>query len=152
MHDNHTNKEVLQSIEELGCKIAIDDFGTGFSSLSYLMKFLIKILKIDRSFIQDCQTNPANKALIGGILSLSKNLSLEVIAEGIETTGQLGFMLQSDCALAQGFLFSKPMDADLLTYRWKKIEQAYIAQISSERPNISSIMNKTPLMNKTLLF
>lgn len=131
MHDNHTNKEVLQSITELGCKIAIDDFGTGFSSLSYLMKFPIKILKIDRSFIQDCQTNSANKALIGGILGLSQNLSFEVIAEGIETTDQLDFMLQSDCALAQGFLFSKPLDAALLTRRWQKIELACIAQIST---------------------
>ncbi|WP_162224935.1 EAL domain-containing protein [Neptunomonas antarctica] len=128
MHDNHTNKEVLQSIDKLGCKIAIDDFGTGFSSLSYLMKFPIKILKIDRSFIRDCQTNPANKALIGGILSLSQNLSLEVIAEGIETTDQFDFILQSNCELAQGFLFSKPMDADLLTSRWEELEQACITE------------------------
>lgn len=95
-------------LKRLGLLISLDDFGTGYSSLSYLQKLPIDQLKIDQSFVADIDTSAPDKALAATIISLSKNLDLEVIAEGVETNEQLNFLKSKGCDLYQGFLLAKP--------------------------------------------
>lgn len=103
---------LLNKINDLGINLVIDDFGTGYSSLSYLRRFPIKKIKIDRSFIQDVGKNPEADIIVQTIITMSKNLNLEVLAEGVETKEQLTFLLKSGCDLAQGFYFQKPVAKD----------------------------------------
>lgn len=95
-------------------KLSIDDFGTGYSWLSYLRKFPIKVLKIDRAFINNCANNKDDAAICLAIISLAKSLSLDIIAEGVETIEQLTFLKPHDCVY-QGYYFSQPlMSEDML--------------------------------------
>lgn len=104
--------EILQDLKEMGVKLVIDDFGTGYSSLSYLRQFPVSKLKIDRSFIRDVTENPDDAAITTAIISLSKGLSLKVIAEGVETEQQLSFLKMHQCDEYQGYLFGHPMNAE----------------------------------------
>ena len=99
----------LKELHDMGIEIAIDDFGTGYSSLSYLKKFPISKLKIDQSFIADIETDPESLALVKTIISLSQNLKLQSVAEGVETKGQLALLTQMQCETIQGYYFSKPL-------------------------------------------
>lgn len=101
--------EILHDLKGLGVNISIDDFGTGYSSLSYLKKFPIDYLKIDRSFINDIAKSKDDENIATTILLMAHNLGLSVIAEGVETSEQLGILRQHRCNEAQGFLFSKPL-------------------------------------------
>lgn len=104
---------LLSDIRKLGVKIAIDDFGTGYSSLSYLKRLPIDILKLDRSFVNGATSDPDDAALVMAIITLAHNLRLHVIAEGVETAEHLRFLRLLRCDGGQGFLFSKPLSADL---------------------------------------
>ncbi len=106
--------KVLEKIKKMGIKIAIDDFGTGYSSLSYLYKFPIDILKIDRSFIMRMNRHD-KKDLVPVIISIARNMKMEVVAEGIETVDQLEILRTYGCKYGQGFLFSKPLETDEVT-------------------------------------
>jgi EAL domain-containing protein (putative c-di-GMP-specific phosphodiesterase class I) len=105
----HTEKTVktLRALKGMGVRLAIDDFGTGFSSLSYLKRFPLDILKIDRAFINDISTDPDDAAITIATIEMAHTLKLQVIAEGVETQAQLDFLLQHDCDLYQGYLFSR---------------------------------------------
>ena len=96
----------------LGVQVAIDDFGTGFSSLSYLKHFPIDTLKIDQSFVGGIPDDAEDIALIEAMISMSKALGLEVIAEGIETEAQRSFLLSRGCRYGQGYLLGRPIPAD----------------------------------------
>ncbi len=109
MENNIRNEKILEKIREVGCQIAIDDFGTGFSSLSYLRRFAVDILKIDQAFIQRVPGDEADSNLIRGIINLSRELGIAVIAEGVEKKTQYDFLLESGCDMAQGYYFSKPV-------------------------------------------
>jgi diguanylate cyclase (GGDEF)-like protein/PAS domain S-box-containing protein len=100
---------LLTSIRELGVSVAIDDFGTGYSSLAYLQRLPIDHLKIDRSFIQDLESNDNDKAIIMAIIAMAHQLKLGVIAEGVENEEQRNFLQLNHCNSAQGYLFSKPL-------------------------------------------
>lgn len=104
----------LKELKSMGVRIAIDDFGTGYSSLNYLHRFPIDTLKIDKSFVRDMSIDPNDNAIIAAIISLARNLKLQVIAEGVETTHQLLSLYQQGNTLMQGFLMSHPLPADLL--------------------------------------
>jgi diguanylate cyclase (GGDEF)-like protein/PAS domain S-box-containing protein len=106
---------MLQRLKELGLTLAIDDFGTGFSSLSYLQKFPIEKLKIDRSFLQHIGSSGSDSRLAAGIIALAQSMDLEVNAEGIENDAQLAFLLQRRCHQGQGYLFSRPLTAQKAT-------------------------------------
>lgn len=101
--------EVLMLIRQLGAEIWLDDFGTGYASLSYLQKLPVDGLKIDRSFVSGPDANLTNNVLCSAIISMSKKLSIKVVAEGIETKEQAEFLQSERCELGQGFYFSKPL-------------------------------------------
>jgi len=101
---------VLEELEKTGVKLSIDDFGTGYSSLNYLKTLPIHALKIDKSFICDTPSHEGDCAIAKSIISLAKNLNLDVIAEGVETPEQLQFLRENGCSVIQGFYFSKPLD------------------------------------------
>ncbi|MBB6482413.1 GGDEF/EAL domain-containing response regulator [Spirochaeta isovalerica] len=109
MHDLDKGIRIMKHAKDLGMSIAIDDFGTGFSSLSYLQKLPIDRLKIDRSFIMNLEHDTKAQKLTQMIVQLGKQLNLELIAEGVETEEQLGFLRALECDEVQGFLFSRPL-------------------------------------------
>jgi diguanylate cyclase (GGDEF)-like protein len=101
--------DLLTSLRERGVQISIDDFGTGYSSLSYLHRLPIDFLKIDRSFVSNMQVSHRNYKIVETIITLSSQLGLEVVAEGIETLQQLEQLQDLDCKLGQGYFLSKPL-------------------------------------------
>jgi len=110
MNDTPSTQAILNELKELGVKIAIDDFGTGFSSLSYLTKFPIDVVKIDRTFVQHVHDDLHEAVVCRGIIGLTHGLDMKVIAEGVELDEQLMFMMENDCDIIQGFYFSKPLE------------------------------------------
>jgi len=104
--------EKLESLRALGAQLSIDDFGTGYSSLSYLHQFPFDNLKIDRSFVSRMVDAPERAAIVRTIVQLARNLSMDAVAEGIETTAQLMGLKAMGCRYGQGFLFSKPVPAE----------------------------------------
>lgn len=103
--------KTLKELKQLGVKLSLDDFGTGFSSLNYLKQFPIHALKIDRTFVLDMVNDPRDASMVESIINLAHNLSIMVIAEGVETTEQLDMLTQFNVEEVQGFLLSKPIDA-----------------------------------------
>jgi diguanylate cyclase (GGDEF)-like protein/PAS domain S-box-containing protein len=110
--DVETASVILHELKKLGVNISIDDFGTGYSSLSYLKRFPIDHLKIDRCFIRDITDNKSDENIATTIILMAHNLGLSVIAEGVETEGQLQLLKQHRCNAAQGYLFSKPVPSE----------------------------------------
>jgi diguanylate cyclase (GGDEF)-like protein/PAS domain S-box-containing protein len=105
----------LHTIKSVGVRLSIDDFGTGYSSLSYLSKFPLDILKIDKSFIQQTETDKRSLALTKAIIGIAQSLDLEVIAEGVETKEQLAIVTELGCHYMQGYYFSAAVSADEAT-------------------------------------
>ena len=101
----------MQALTRFGYKIAIDDFGTGYSSLEYLKRFPVNILKIDRAFIMDVNTDPGDAAIVSAAISMAHSMGLQVVAEGVETEEQLLFLRNLRCDMIQGFLLGVPLPA-----------------------------------------
>jgi diguanylate cyclase (GGDEF)-like protein/PAS domain S-box-containing protein len=108
----------LNALFALGVQLSIDDFGTGFSSLSYLKRFPISRLKIDRSFVADVPGNCEDEAIVVAIVQLGKALRLAVTAEGVETEAQRAFLSEQGCGEAQGYLFSRPLPVERFEERY----------------------------------
>lgn len=124
--DTYATAEQLRALRESGVKIAIDDFGTGYSSLSYLQKFNFDILKIDKSFVDALGRSDANaRAMVQAIIFLADALHLDVIAEGIERPEQRDELRTLRCRSGQGYLYSKPVDADRMTVLLKQPPQTW---------------------------
>jgi EAL domain-containing protein (putative c-di-GMP-specific phosphodiesterase class I) len=109
-------------LEGMGVRISIDDFGTGYSSRSYLKRFPIHSLKIDRSFVRDITTDADDAAITKAVIALAHSMKLIVIAEGVETLEQLNFLHDQRCDLTQGYYVSQPLPPtqlqDLLGREW----------------------------------
>lgn len=105
----------IKEFKNLGLSLAVDDFGTGYSGLSYLKRFSIDKLKIDQSFIRDIPGNNDSITIVSAILAMAKELKVKTLAEGVETEEQLDFLLKKGCDYAQGYYFSKPLEANFFT-------------------------------------
>ena len=105
-------RQVLVRLRELGVRIAVDDFGTGYSSLAQLKRFPIDVLKIDQGFIRDIPQSEDDMAISAAIIAMGHSMGLSVLAEGVETAGQLAFLQERGCDTYQGYLCSRPVPAD----------------------------------------
>jgi diguanylate cyclase (GGDEF)-like protein len=110
MHDAEHSIRTLEELKKLGVRISMDDFGTGYSSLSYLKKFPIDILKLDQSFVRDITSDASDGAIATAVIAMAHSLSLKVVAEGVETRGQLTFLRERSCDRIQGYFFSPPLN------------------------------------------
>jgi diguanylate cyclase (GGDEF)-like protein len=115
MHSTAHTIGALHELTALGVRVSVDDFGTGYSSLAYLHRFPVHKLKIDQSFVRDIGTDRADTALVGTMVALARQLKLTSVAEGVETSHQLAYLLDVGCETGQGYLFSPPLAAEALT-------------------------------------
>ncbi len=109
LEGNADTRQQVARLKALGLTLAMDDFGTGYSSLSYLKKFPIDVIKIDRSFIKDIPENEDDMEITSAVIAMAHNLKLKVVAEGIETAAQLGFLRRQQSDVGQGYLFDRPI-------------------------------------------
>ncbi len=112
MSDSTNAMAFFEGLRSLGVRVAIDDFGTGFSSMSYLLRFSVNRLKIDRCFIQDSSTNPNSATVTTAIIGLAHQLKVSVVAEGVETEDQMNFLRAAGCDDVQGFYLCRPVPAE----------------------------------------
>ena len=125
MMDPDRAQEILTELHEAGFSIAIDDFGTGYSSLSRLRHMPVRVLKIDRSFVQDVHADPQSASIVTAFLELARGLDMTTLAEGIETAEELAFLRERGCELGQGFYFSKPVSPEeIIAYAFGGIPNA----------------------------
>jgi predicted signal transduction protein with EAL and GGDEF domain len=102
-------ESILRTLRARGVHLAVDDFGTGYSSLSYLRKFPVDSIKIDQSFVRQITTAPGETTIVTAVISMGRSLKLRVVAEGVETQGELDFLQGHQCDEAQGYFFSRPV-------------------------------------------
>lgn len=115
--------DTLTQLKSSGVRIAIDDFGTGYSSLCYLKSLPVSTIKIDKSFVTDISSSPADAAIVTGVITMAHQLGFEVLAEGIETGEQFAFLRDNSCDMFQGYWFARPMplaDAIAFAKRYKR--------------------------------
>jgi len=105
---------VLTELDGLGLRLALDDFGTGFSSLEYLRRLPIHILKIDRAFVADIGATPAGWTIVDAVTQIAHVLGLSVVAEGVENVEEHDAIRSIGCELAQGFFYARPMSAEAI--------------------------------------
>ena len=122
----------LRKLTSQASRSPCDDFGTGYASLSYLQRFPISTLKIDRSFVSGVGITTTDTAIVDSIVALARALNLDVVAEGVETEAQLEQLLDHECAKAQGYYFAPPLDAAdfevalmAQSGRYSRIKQAF---------------------------
>jgi diguanylate cyclase (GGDEF)-like protein len=118
----------LSELKALGLRIAIDDFGTGFSSLKYLKQFPADIVKIDQSFVHGLEASPVDSAIVSAVINLAKAIGMTTVAEGVETVPQLDHLRTMGCPVIQGYLFSRPIQAEALT---KLLDRRSVETVSS---------------------
>jgi EAL domain-containing protein (putative c-di-GMP-specific phosphodiesterase class I) len=101
----------LRRLRDLGVRVALDDFGTGYASLSFLTRMPLTDIKIDQTFVRGLPDDPKMVSIVRSLIAMAHHLGLKVIAEGVEATPQMQFLLAKSCDEAQGFLFAKPLPA-----------------------------------------
>ncbi len=136
MRDAEYAVDTLRTLKDVGVQILLDDFGTGHSSLSYLSRFPIDFLKVDRSFVNAISDSAEGPAILSAIVSLAHNLNLEVIAEGVENESQLAHLRSLDCDEIQGFHFSRPLSVDAT--------DAYLRREPADSEPVLTSMGITP--------
>jgi diguanylate cyclase (GGDEF)-like protein len=122
MPDKSRPHRLLRRLNAEGIRLSIDDFGMGYSSVTYLKRFPVSQLKIDRSFVSDINSSPEQRGLVEAIIKMAGALHLEVVAEGVERRDQAETLRRFDCDLLQGFLFARPMPVDQLIRDWRSSE------------------------------
>jgi EAL domain-containing protein (putative c-di-GMP-specific phosphodiesterase class I) len=114
LDEGETSAAVLRALRDLGVRLVLDDFGTGYSSLSYLRRLPLDTIKIDRSFIDGLDSDDANLPIVQAVIALAHGLGIEVVAEGIETAGQLGILRELVCDRGQGYYYARPQPPEKL--------------------------------------
>jgi diguanylate cyclase (GGDEF)-like protein len=112
VHDIDASLAKLMQLQAIGVKLSIDDFGTGFSSLSYIKKFPLDTLKIDRCFVQNIDTDSQNRAITKAVITMAKSLNFKTVAEGVETKGELKVLQDLGCDSIQGYFYNRPLPFD----------------------------------------
>ena len=129
LEDDERALEIFRRIQDLGVRIAFDDFGTGYASLTYLKKFPLNKLKIDKSFVRKLRENSDDLAIVGATITLGKLLGLSVIAEGIEDKATADLLSNRGCEEGQGYYFGRPMPAE-------EFERKFLSKGAVEMPEI----------------
>jgi diguanylate cyclase (GGDEF)-like protein/PAS domain S-box-containing protein len=127
--------ETMRDLQSLGVGLHMDDFGTGYSSLNHLHRYPFDTLKIDRSFIQGIAEEKDSGNIVGTILELARSLDMEVVAEGIETAGQVERLRSLGCKFGQGFFFARPMDPEMISAMLASPDESGYRMSGSDRPN-----------------
>jgi EAL domain-containing protein (putative c-di-GMP-specific phosphodiesterase class I) len=131
MRNLETTGAVLQALSAMGIRIAVDDFGTGYSNLSYLKRFPINTLKLDKSFVHDVPENANIATIVRSVIHMGQGLRLKVVAEGVETAEQLKFLQSCECAEGQGYYFSKPVEESECRALLSRVERRWAWHFSS---------------------
>ena len=131
MRNFEATSVVLQSLSAMGIRITVDDFGTGYSNLSYLKRFPINTLKLDKSFVHDIPDSANNSTIVRSVIHMGQSLHLRVVAEGVENAHQLKFLQAYGCAEGQGYYFSKPVDPSECQALLSVVERRWAWQFSS---------------------
>lgn len=111
MTNPEVNMQRMQALHDIGVRLAMDDFGTGYSSLAYLKRYPLDLIKVDRAFVKNIPDDHENDLLMETIVEMSQRLGRKIVAEGVETRREAERLLEIGCPLAQGYLFSRPMEA-----------------------------------------
>lgn len=142
---------VIKALKKLGVRLSLDDFGTGYSSLSYLKEFPFDEIKIDRSFLPSHGINIKDEPIIKATIAMAQQLSLTVVAEGVETAEQLVFLEQNDCDMAQGYFFSQPLLPEELVANFDAIEKVIKNQdVQNEQNEHASLEDVIKCSQNTL--
>ena len=131
MRNFEATSVVLTSLSAMGIRIAVDDFGTGYSNLSYLKRFPINTLKLDKSFVHDIPHSENIATIVRSVIHMGHSLHLQVVAEGVENAQQLKFLQAYDCGEGQGYYFSKPVDPSECQALLSVVERRWAWQFSS---------------------
>jgi len=134
MRDVVQVRGIVDRLKGIGVHISLDDFGTGHSSLAYLSRFPIDLLKIDRIFVSDVTSNPVNASIVAATIAMAHKLGKNVIAEGVETEAQMSFLRRHDCDQMQGFLFSRPCPPDEIAAMLRQRRRYHFNAERSEPP------------------
>jgi len=108
LDDVEATAQTLDALKAIGVNLAVDDFGTGYSSLTYLCRFPIDVVKVDKSFVSQLGTPSRDASIVSVVVGLAQTLQMAVVAEGVETAEQLRLLQELNCSYAQGYLFSEP--------------------------------------------
>jgi diguanylate cyclase (GGDEF)-like protein/PAS domain S-box-containing protein len=141
MNDSAATIQILRELKAIGVGLSIDDFGTGFSSLSYLSRFPIDIIKIDQSFISGLTKEPEAASIITAIIALAKSLGLKTLAEGVETAEQLDFLQKNRCDAIQGYYFSRPLPVNEMTALLEQGNRPHLSKIGYTNPHFKIVKN-----------
>jgi len=155
MSDAKEAVETLHQLKALGVQLAVDDFGTGYSSLAYLKRFPLDELKIDRAFIRDAVSDPDDAAIALTIINLAHSLKLKVVAEGVETEGQLNFLRLHGCDEMQGYYFARPLPVEECTRALVEDRRLPAPQIGAARDTVTLLLvddndDELQLLNRAL--
>jgi EAL domain-containing protein (putative c-di-GMP-specific phosphodiesterase class I) len=114
LDEGDASATAVRALRDLGVKLVLDDFGTGYSSLSYLRRLPLDTIKIDRSFVDGIDEENSNLPIVQAVISLAHGLGIEVVAEGIETSGQVACLRELVCDRGQGFFYARPQPPEAL--------------------------------------
>ncbi|HRP95349.1 MAG TPA: EAL domain-containing protein [Rhodocyclaceae bacterium] len=148
--DVETAIRTSRELHELGVRLSLDDFGTGYSSLAYLSRFAFDKIKIDQSFVADITSNPTNAAIAITTIALADSLRIAVLAEGVETEGQLDFLRRRGCASMQGYLFSRPLSPDDLATLLREARRLPAPDHVGERARTLLLLDDEPNILRAL--